>query len=189
MKKVLVTMMAASMFVSSMALAGSIGKSIDASVSASKSITDLSASGIGLILDGTQIVSRATQSVSTVAAGASIEAIGSVEGVSVKVVNASINSTDSKLIQLSGKGIRFAITLTADVARLIPQGAHLILTRSAQGAYVLVIMLGTVAQDALQLDLPEAMVGALKTPVEVLKAMATSHDETRDSLKSNKDRR
>jgi len=188
MKKVLVTMMAASMLVASMASAGIVNDSIAKSVSASKASTGFSTSVIEVSKSGVQIASRASIQTSQSLTGLSIAGINAVEGVSVSVINSSIGSTDIKMLQFSGEGIRAVIRLSAEVARLIPQGANLVLTRSAQGAYVLAIGAGTVVQDVLQLDLDDAIIGMVTTPVKVLRAMGTAHDETREVLRANGDK-
>jgi hypothetical protein len=192
MKNVIVTMLATTMMVSA-AFAGSVNDSIDFSVKAGQ---DSSAAGkfstngsvklLDLSMDGTQALSKATTSVIAESSKAFRAGVTSVEGVSVKLIQPSTQS-DSKIIQFIGNGLTLSVTLSADISRAISSGAELVLTRTAEGIYVLVIKSGTAAQDVLQLDVKDAVMGLLKTPAAVIKAMGSAKDEVRETRKENRD--
>jgi hypothetical protein len=188
MKKMITSFAATTLLVSSFALAGSIGNSIDASRQFSKALSNGAVVSIDLSVNGARLLSRAAQFTENSVASSIQTSTEATRAFTVKVISDLGNSTDIKLVKFASNGLEFSVNASASVVKNLTEGARLILTRTEQGAYVLVREVGGVTQEVLQLDIDDATGQSLMLIGTVADAVSTDRDETLRSYTHTRDK-
>ena len=166
-------MMAATMFVSSLALAGSIGQSIDASLAS----RDASVVGIETSIDMTKSTFAVSQS--TVASVNDLlkSGIKSSRQMSLNSIDSTIGSTDSKVLNFVAQGLRISVRVPTALAMGLVKGENFILTRASEGVFVLSREVGTGAIQLLEFHPIKATSTLLMAIIEAGKAAVNDVNE------------